>query len=166
MNRGQKLILAVLALADLVVIGGLGAYVITHATPPAEIATEPAPRPHPCELALIAGVSQPGDTVTVSLHEGQAYISVTRDASANASAASAQSIWSVLEALSTVPEEACLPAEMLTITVVTSSTGHSGAHGHLAQVAAPDLAAWRRGELTDDEFAQVIRYRSSDPPTN
>jgi hypothetical protein len=180
MNRTQKVILAFLAVADLMVIGLLGSYVLRQTPQDPLKPTPTADREAICsdevmrtfESAFsdnqdsisvvwnkrLGNIHMKLSSITEAVEIGQSPLSVPLDPSP-------QVLWVALDTLASRLPEACYLPE--TITLAISMSTSSDTVRYVVQVEGKYLDAWRRDIINDATFANVARYRTTSPsPTS
>ncbi len=167
MTKRQKQVLIVMAMVDLLVVVGLGAYALAHRglSPGTSAAREtPMPRLSPCVAFLLESAERAGWTARVSESDTTVLYEVTMAASQAAFAAEADSqadaVWSVLDSLSPEYADVCGRCETVVLNVIVANgAGSSGAV--MAELQSVTLARWLQGTLSDSELAAQSRYRSA-----
>ncbi len=171
MTKRQKQVLIVMAMVDLLVVVGLGAYALAHRglSPGTSAAREtPLPRLSPCVAFLLESAERAGWTARVSESDTTVLYEVTMAASQAAFATEADSqagsqadaVWSVLDSLSPEYADVCGRWETVVLNVIVANgAGSSGAV--TAELQAVALARWLQGTLSDSELAAQTRYRSA-----
>lgn len=163
MTRRQKQVLIAIAIVDLLVIVGLGAYALAHrrSSPGAGTAAEtPVPRLSPCVAFLLDSAERAGWTARVSEKDATLFFDVTMGASPDASDNLSGVVWSVLDSLSPEYADVCGGREAVILNVIVAdATGPSGIV--TAELQAVVLARWLQGIVSDSELAAQTRYRSA-----
>ena len=173
MSRRQKLILAALALANVLLIGGMAAYVISHSRGGAAVAEAPeqrvaldvdeVPTPSPCADYLIEHLRWLGGTTRVSEFPETILVDVTFETPPQMAApdpkALPQVLWTMLDSLSPAFEEICGAPQRIDLS--TRFTSFSPARVFTVQLGGPQLVAWLQGSLTDEALVSTARYRGS-----
>ncbi len=152
MSTMQKRILMLLALADLLVIGGLGWVVWSNLHPPAPT---PAPIPTSCPQRLLAAlpprlspaVSWEGDRLLVQL---TAYYTA-----ASPPEQAPQLLWTALDGLREAAAGCPLPPRVI---LHLTAIGEETSEGYEVALLGNDLLAWMEGEIGDETLAARARY--------
>lgn len=153
MTATQKRILILLALADLLVIGGLGWTVwrtMQHPAPP------PAAVPTACPQQLLAAlptrlspaVSWEGESLLVQM---TAYYGTEQPPEA-----AAQLLWTGLDGVKAAVEAGCaLPPQVV---IHVTAIGQEATTGYEAALEGEAVLAWAEGRLDEGELAARARY--------
>ncbi len=157
MSRRQKLLLAILGLADLLVILAMGLYVFNHtrASPPP---TPPEEQPvlSACTAYLLDSLADTGGSVVISWDDTAALINVTFPETTIREEVP-QLLWIVLTNLSPQLSDVCpLPD---TIQLQAVMPGPRVTHRHAIELSGAALNDWLSKEITDAELATRSRYR-------
>ncbi len=154
MTAAQKRILILLALADLLVIGGLGWTVWRTMQRPAPppLATVPTDCPQHLLAALPTrlspAVSWEGTRLLVQM---TAYYGTEQPPET-----AAQLLWTGLDGVKAAVEAGCaLPPQVV---VHVTAIGQKGRAGYEAALRGADVLAWAEGRLNDGELAARARY--------
>lgn len=177
MNRKQKRILGLLALANIIVIGLLAGYVIITtlqdrpAAPPSPTVTRdavgtPAGIPGgiptgdlpPCTRYLMETWTLPGQSVQVRRDQAHAWVDLTLTSGADETP-TPQLLWLTLDLLTQDLIDVCPDLSTLTLTV--SIAEDDRIQHYVAEIEGAALSAWLRDESKDDEFATTVRYRTA-----
>ncbi len=154
MTATQRRILILLALADLLVIGGLGWTVWRtmqrSATPP--LATVPTACPHHLLVALPTrlspAVSWEGSRLLVQM---TAYYGTEQPPET-----AAQLLWTGLDGVKAAVEAGCaLPPQVV---IHVTAIGQKGQTGYEAALRGADVLAWAEGKLDEGELAARAHY--------
>jgi hypothetical protein len=185
MNRAQKTILAILALADLLVIGLLGSYVLLDMRRGHDALNAPTEPDPACADDLLrtfeATLVDPQDSVIVGWSGDRGAVSITlvssnREGSSETESLSGdtssrltlpleptpQLLWVALDALAAGLPDTCPTPETFVLSV--SIRTRAGAIHYVVEAEGKYLQAWRQGTIDDQTFAKVARYRSIDTP--
>ncbi len=161
MTQRQKRVLVVLAVVDLLLVVGLGAFALTHrgsasgdSAASATLVTEPSP----CATFLLESATRAGWTARVSESDTSLVYEVTIAAQQGATAGDVDVVWSVLEAHSPEYAEVCGVRDTVTLSVLVP--GDSGSHRAVTvELQGAVLARWLQGTASDAELAAQARYR-------
>ena len=156
MNRRQKLILAILAVADVLVIGLMAVVVVTQsgrALP--DLA--PIPTPSPCVVYLLDSLSWTKGSARVSTVGDNLLVQVAVAQPPDASRVSPQILWTILDSLSPEFRQRCGTPERLTLMVDYPTLPVP--QQYTAEISGESLVAWLQGLITDDELAAANHYR-------
>jgi hypothetical protein len=168
MSRKQRIILAVFALIDTLVIALLGYVVVSErnrVSTNSNVNSNPTPveqASDPCSTHLLDALTvdsryrpaiaykQRGDELRVTLHALDAS-SKTKDFEGE------QSLWTALTIVAPHLARLCPSAETL-IVLVENPTPQGPAY-HIARLPAPAVSDWVDGALSDDQLAETAHYR-------
>lgn len=159
MNRQQKIILGILALADLLVIALMGSYaVITTLRREAPSPQTPPATLSPCTEELLTVLTDAGYAPTVDWEADLARIDLKPQTSSPATIeAAAQMLWPALDTLAVVLPDSCPTPQILLLTLSTHDTA-VGSH-HTVRLSGSAFSAWMREEMGDDDLAAHASYR-------
>jgi hypothetical protein len=160
MSRTQKVILAVLAFLDALVIAALGYVVVS--TQSAMNTNVQEQTPDLCSVGLLNELSDIPSyhpSVANDQFSGELYVRLHVQSSAftDADSRGAQSLWTALSVLAPDFTHLCPSAETLFLTVETVTP--SGPEYHVARLPAHAVTDWVNGRLSDDQLATTSRYR-------
>ena len=160
MSRTQKVILAVLAFLDALVIAALG-YVIVS-TESSIDANLTQMIPDPCGTQLLGELSDIPNyrsSVANDPSSGELHVRIYIQplVVSNNGTQGAQSLWTALSVLAPEFTRSCPSVETLVLTVEVATV--SGSEYHVAKFPAYAVADWFNGKLSDDELAATSRYR-------
>ncbi|MCU0522388.1 MAG: hypothetical protein MUF84_17065 [Anaerolineae bacterium] len=179
MTRKQKLVVAILGAANVLVIGGLGLYAwlqrrssaVPH--PPLGAGSQvhtAVPTTSACATFLLESAEVSGWDARVSEMESVLYYEVSTGESATlalpvstdeaVTVAADQMIWTVLDSLSPEYAERCRAAVTVSVTAIVVD-GLGVRQQATAQVPGDVLALWVQGLTSDDDLAARARFRSS-----
>jgi hypothetical protein len=169
MSGRQKLILAALALANVVLIGGMAAYVVSHSrgteapVQSAFLDVDEVPTPSPCADYLIEHLRWLGGTTRVSGFPEALLVDVAFETPPQMAApepeALSQVLWTMLDSLSPAFGEICGAPERVDLSARFTSS--SPARVFTVQLGGPQLVGWLQGSLTDEALVSMARYRGS-----
>jgi hypothetical protein len=171
-TKGQRVIVALLVLANILVIGGMATYVISQSRGSA--AEEPLPAPVqdstldsmpialPCAEYLIESLMEIGETVRVSILDRAIVIEVSFHQQAPASPerpeVSPQVLWTLLDSLSPTFTRICGTPEWVTLSARFEGPGLPEVF--TAELAGERLESWLEGTLDDTGLASEANYRA------
>jgi len=160
MSRTQKVILAVLAFLDALVIAALG-YVIVS-TQSSTNANLTQMIPDPCGTQLLEELSDIPNYRSSVAHDqssGELHVRIyiQPPVVSNNDTRGAQSLWKALSVLAPEFTRSCPSVETLVLTVEIATA--SGSEHHVARFPAYAVADWFSGKLSDDELAATSQYR-------
>ena len=182
MTRQQKLVILIMALIDLIIIGGLASYVIFSSAQspsgPDRDISQPTGDGETCAATLLHELRGTGLLVTahwddarsmIQVHVSPSTVSDTRmeliqqpgTHSEPLAADGAQILWYILDRLPHPLPDACGVPETFTLTVCTESEGHQC---YVMACRGATLASWLAQDLSDEEFARDARYREISTP--
>lgn len=169
MRPFQKRIVVLLAIVDLLVIGGLAAVVVRNSRPAQPVASVAVPTPSACTTLLLEALAPCGDSTAsgwdtatpgeplTATTTSPAHIRVTLSPAIAEVEGSAQVLWTVLDHLPRSLPDLCVLPPSVTLMVTTRQTGE--AVHYTAEFEGTALSAWLRGELDDEALAAGARYR-------
>ncbi len=159
MLRWQKRLLLLLAVADLLVIGGLG-WVVWHSMrrPPVEL---PPPPPR-CEAALLTRLPQTFSAALVWERDRLLVRMELYYAAAEPPEGTPQQLWVALDAIRDVVQEGCPLPPLVTLHLTALSKGPTVVCEAVFDGA--DLVAWAEGRMDDAALATQARYRRWEVP--
>ncbi|MGC9469071.1 MAG: hypothetical protein ACP5HS_10805 [Anaerolineae bacterium] len=163
MSRRQKLILAILALADLLVILGLGAVVLrSGATDLDRGIPEPDATPMSvCAQTVLDALARTGAEATVAWPEpGEAMPAVVKvhyRPDALPPDLSPQLVWLVVDSLPPTLLETCTVPS--TVTLLVEAIAPDGTRRYAVEINGEALTAWLQNDLDDEALAAQSRYR-------
>ena len=162
MTRKQKLILLAFAIADIVVIVLFGTIVLRTLSPAPTVSPIQV-QVSSCEQSVVdtfshLDVSLAGAAQQVAWNQEQLYLALTVTYQTDTPPVeSAQLLWTALDDVAGVFNEACPVPE--TVILAITARGTTTTIQHLAQVTGQDMAAWQLGNLSDEALAAQTHYR-------
>lgn len=159
MSRRQKLVLAILGLADFLVILAMGLYVFRH-TRPTPPPASPAEQPvlSACANHLLDSLATTGGSATLSWDESTAFVHIAFPETDLREEDAAQMLWVVLASMPRQTADVCpLPQ---TVHIQASIPDPRGTHRHAMELSGAVLNDWLTEEIDDAELAAQCRYRN------
>lgn len=166
MKRSHKIVLALMALIDLVVIGTLAFIVICSSNANRRGASPPTPIAYPseCSTLILEALSHTMNSTRVSLEDGSQgfiYLILSSPPSITDSpeAVSPQILWHALDSLPPSLLSVCtIPS---TITLVVEIRDETTDYQYAVNMTGETLTNWLLGQIDDGELAALSHYREA-----